>query len=432
MRFSRGWRHPKPLEKADDFCEITQRASAFCVFRGLSMLISISVILFSGLFFGWLFKKIRFPSLFGMIIAGILIGPYCLNLLDTSILNISTELRRIALIIILLRAGLKLNLSDLKKVGRPAVLLCFVPACFEIFGMVLLAPKFLGLSVLDSAILGAVIGAVSPAVVVPRMIKLIDEGRGSKKGIPQMILAGASVDDVFVIVMFTTFTGLAKGESVSWLSFVNVPLSILIGIAAGVLVGFAAFKFFEKREISLTVQVVLAFAVSFLLNWAEDAQKIVPFAGLIAIMAFGTEIKRKNEEMAKSLSEVFDKLWVPAEIFLFVLVGASVAISSAKDAGISAVILILCVLIFRMAGVFCCVLGTKLSFKERFFCMLSYTPKATVQAAIGGLPLAMGLGCGQIVLTVSVIAILITAPLGAFMIDATSKRLLKLDSEVNG
>lgn len=388
------------------------------------MLISISLILLSGLALGELCKKIKLPSLFGMIIAGIIIGPSVLNLLDDSILSISSDIRRIALIIILIRAGLKLNIDDLKRVGRPAVMMCFVPACFEILGMVLLAPKFLGLSVLDSAILGAVVGAVSPAVVVPRMIKLIDEKRGTDKSIPQMILAGASVDDVFVIVMFTTFTGMAKGEKASVMSFVNIPVSIIIGISVGILVGVVLEILFTKAKISIPVQSVIILAVSFALNFIEGAVSFIPFAALIAIMSLGAAIKKKNENMAKSLSNVFDKLWIPAEIFLFVLVGASVAIDSLKSAGLMSVLLVLCVLLFRMLGVFVCVLGTGLSFKEKLFTMLAYTPKATVQAAIGGLPLAMGLGCGQIVLTVSVIAIMLTAPLGAFAIDLSYKKLL--------
>ncbi len=251
------------------------------------MLLSISIILLAGLLFGWLCKKIRFPSLFGMIIAGIIAGPYVLNLLDSTILDISTDLRRIALIIILIRAGLKLDISDLKKVGRPAILMCFLPACFEIIGMILLAPKLLGLSIIDSAILGAVIGAVSPAVVVPRMIRLIDEGYGSDKGIPQMILAGASVDDVFVIVMFTTFTGLAQGKAVSWTGFVNIPLSIITGIAAGLAVGTLLYLFFKKMNINVTVQVIIVFALSFILNRIEEVSTVIPFAGLIAIMALG-------------------------------------------------------------------------------------------------------------------------------------------------
>ncbi len=388
------------------------------------MLTGIAVILLSGLFSGWLCKTIRFPALFGMIIAGIIIGPCLLNLIDRGVLNISTDIRRAALIIILIRAGLKLNLSDLKRVGRSAVLMCFVPACLEIAGTLLLAPPLLGLSVLEAAILGAVIAAVSPAVVVPRMIRLIDEGRGTTNGVPQMILAGASVDDVFVIVLFTTFTGLARGEEASWLSFAGVPVSVLLGAAAGLLTGLLLRLFFEKCRVPLYAQVIITLAVSFLLNWLEGASSVVPFAGLIAIMALGTEIKRKNASMAKALSGVFDKLWIPAEIFLFVLVGASVAIDSLQSAGLFAVLLIPCVLVFRMLGVFICVAGTRLSMKERLFCMLAYTPKATVQAAIGGLPLAMGLACGQTVLTVSVIAILLTAPLGAFAIDLTYKKLL--------
>lgn len=392
------------------------------------MLISISIILFSGLLLGWLCKKIRFPALFGMIIAGVIVGPHALDLLDGSILNISAEIRRIALIIILIRASLKLDISDLKKVGRPALLMCFVPACFEIIGMIILAPKLLGLSILDSAILGTVVGAVSPAVVVPRMISLIDGGYGTEKGIPQMILAGASVDDVFVIVMFTSFTGLAQGDDISWIGFVNIPISILIGIAAGILTGLLLFWIFKKFRTNLMIQAISILSVSFVLNWAEELS-VIPFAGLIAIMAAGAELKRKSLKTAKSLSGIFDKLWIPAEIFLFVLVGASVAIDIIGGTGLSAVALVFGVLIFRMIGVFLCVIGTNLNLKERFFCMLAYTPKATVQAAIGGLPLAMGLPCGMIVLTVSVIAILITAPLGAFAIDLTYKNFLQMNNE---
>lgn len=399
-------------------------ALAFFISGGIFMLISIAVILLCGLLFGGICKRLCFPALIGMIIAGVLIGPYGLNIIDDSILSISSELRRIALIIILIRAGLKLDLRDLKKAGRPALLMCFVPACFEMAGTVVLAPVLLGISVLDAAILGTVICAVSPAVVVPRMIRLIDEKYGTEKGIPQMILAGASVDDVFVIVIFTTFTGLAKGEDFSWISIINIPVSILTGIAFGILAGLVIQWFFEKFRITNVTQVIIIFALSFAMNWAEEASVYVPFAGLIAIMSMGIGVKRKSPEMAKALSGIFDKLWIPAEIFLFILVGASVAIDSAKNAGLTAVLLIIAVLLFRMAGVFVCMLGTKFSLREKLFCMLAYTPKATVQAAIGGLPLAMGLECGQIVLTISVAAIIITAPLGAFLIDLTYKKLL--------
>lgn len=389
------------------------------------MLMSLCVIMLSGLLLGWICKKIRFPSLFGMIIAGIIIGPYALNLIDQSVLYVSSDIRRIALIVILIRAGLKLDLSDLKKVGRPAVLMCFVPACFEIVGMVVLAPILLNISFLDAAIMGAVIGAVSPAVIVPRMIKLIDEEYGTDKGIPQMILAGASVDDVFVIVMFTTFTGLAQGGEVSILRFLNIPVSIVTGIIVGLIAGLLFVKWFLKINIRATIKAIIVLSVSFALWAFEDSFKMVPFASLIAIMAIGIGIKKWGSYYAKELSGKYDKMWAVAEIFLFVLVGASVAIDSAVSAGVSAIILVLGVLVFRMVGVFVCILGTKLSMKEKLFCMIAYTPKATVQAAIGGLPLAMGLPCGQIVLTVSVIAILLTAPLGAFGIDLTYQKFLK-------
>ena len=374
---------------------------------------------------GWVCKKIKFPSLFGMIVGGIIIGPYVLDIIDDSILNISPDIRKIALIIILIRAGLKLKLSDLKKVGRPAILMCFLPACFEIIGMVLLAPMILGISLLDAAIMGAVVGAVSPAVVVPRMIRLIDEGYGTENGIPQMILAGASVDDVFVIVLFTTFTGLAQGGSVSVMSFVNIPVSIITGATVGFIVGMVLSLLFRRLKGEDTVKAIIILALCISLCVLEDKfSYIVPFAALIGVMSMGISIKRKDPDTAVRLSKKFDKMWVLAEIFLFVLVGASVKISSVKDAGVNVIILLLGVLVFRMLGVFICVLGTKLNIKEKLFCMIAYTPKATVQAAIGGLPLAMGLPCGEIILTVSVIAILLTAPLGAFGIDLTYKKFL--------
>ena len=392
------------------------------------MLISITFITFSGLFLGFLCKKIKFPSLFGMIIAGILIGPHVLNIIDPCILNISADIRKIALIIILIRAGLKLDINDLKKVGRPAILMCFLPATFEVLGMVLIAPHILGITTLEAAVLGAVIGAVSPAVIVPRMIRLIDEKRGTKQGIPQMILAGASVDDIFVIVLFTTFTSIACGGTISVKSFIDIPVSIVLGVVAGLAVGYILVIYFNKMHIRDSVKVIIILGISFALTFVEDTWKVIPFASLIAIMALGTMIRRQKQELAVRLSGKYDKLWVVAEIFLFVLVGASVEISSLKTAGVRAFILILIVLVFRMIGVYLCMLGTSLNLRERAFCMLAYTPKATVQAAIGGLPLAMGLACGNIVLTTSVVAIMLTAPLGAFAIDLTYKRFLEANN----
>ena len=390
------------------------------------MLISVALILLVGMFMGWLCKKIRLPGLLGMLFTGIILGPYVLNVIDDSILNISADLRKIALIIILTRAGLSLDIKDLKKVGRPAILMCFVPACFEMAGMILLAPRILGISTLDAAIMGAVVAAVSPAVVVPKMIKLMEEDYGVKKGIPQLILAGASVDDVFVIVMFTAFTGLAQGQSVSVKSFVNVPLSVITGTLAGLGVGYLLAKFFEKVHIRDTSKVMILLSVSFIMVTAEDYfSDVIPFAALIGVMAAGVSLQKKREVVAKRLSSKFNKLWAVSEIMLFVLVGAAVDIQYAVKAGAAPVLLILAVLVFRMAGVLVCLLKTRLNRKERVFCMLAYMPKATVQAAIGGMPLAMGLSCGNIVLSVAVIAILITAPLGAFCIDVTYKRFLQ-------
>ena len=389
------------------------------------MLLSITYILFFGLLFGWICKKLHLPALFGMILAGILIGPYVLNLLDSSILDISAQIRKIALVIILIRAGLKLSLADLKKVGRPAILLCFLPATAELLGMLLLAPKLLGISVLEATVLGSVVAAVSPAVVVPGMIKLMDEGYGTDKGIPQMILTGASVDDVFVIVLFTTFTGMAQHDTVSVMQFVNIPVSLITGISIGLLTGMGLTVLFDKIHQRDMVRVLIVMGCSLLLVSVEDRLSgIVPFASLIAVMCLGMAVRMKKEDLAKRLSQTYDKLWVGAEIFLFVLVGASVQIESAKSAGLKSIVLIFGVLLFRMIGVYLCVLGTKLNAKERLFCMLAYIPKATVQAAIGGVPLAMGLACGNMVLTVSVISILITAPLGAFFIDWTYKKCL--------
>ena len=366
-----------------------------------------------------------------MLVTGIVLGPYVLGLIDPAILAISPDLRKIALIIILTRAGLGLDLSGLKKIGRPAVMMCFVPASFELAGMILLAPRLLGISTLEAAVMGAVLAAVSPAVVVPRMVKLMEEGYGIEKGIPQLILAGASVDDVYVIVLFSTFTGLMQGEEVSVLRFINIPVSILLGIVVGLVTGYLLSRYFEKVHIRDTIKVLLLLSVSFLLVVAEDALPIsITFSALIAIMFIGIALQRYREPVAKRLSAKYNKLWVAAEVFLFVLVGATVNIEYLGNVGIGALLVILGALVCRMFGVFVCLIGTKLNAKERLFAMMAYTPKATVQAAIGGIPLSMGLSCGNIVLTVAVLAIVITAPLGAFAIDLSYRKLLKQCKEI--
>ena len=390
------------------------------------MLTSLGLVLLLGMALGALAKRLKLPSLVGMLIAGMILGPYALNLLSDSLLNISADLRQLALIIILTRAGLSLDVEALKRVGRPAILMCFVPACFEILGMTLLAPALLGVSTLDAAIMGAVVGAVSPAVIVPRMIRLSEEGWGVDRGIPQLILAGASVDDVFVIVMFTAFTGLASGGTgLTAGAVLSIPASILTGVAAGLLLGWLLAQWFRRVHMRDSVKVVILLSLAFLLVAAEDAlEGIFPFSGLLAVMGAGVGLQRWRSVVAQRLSLKFSKLWVAAEVALFVLVGAAVDLRYALSAGIMAILAVLGALCFRAVGVLVCVSGAHFSPKEKLFCVLSYLPKATVQAAIGGVPLAMGLGCGQIVLTVAVIAILVAAPLGALAIDRSYTKLL--------
>ncbi|HBG1591415.1 cation:proton antiporter [Clostridioides difficile] len=389
------------------------------------MLTSLALIFLLGMASGGIFKKIKLPSLLGMLLTGIILGPYVLNLIDNSILDISSDLRKIALIIILTRAGLSLDINDLKKVGRPAVLMCFIPATFEIIGMIVLAPKLLGVSILEAAVMGAVVGAVSPAIIVPKMLKLMEECYGTEKSIPQMLLAGTSIDDIFVIVMFTVFTGLAQGNSISAISFLQIPVSIILGVIAGAVIGICLAVFFKKVHMRDSAKGVLLLSISFLMISLETAlEGLVPFSGLLAVMSIGIFLQIKYRVVARRLSIKYSKLWVGAEILLFVLVGATVDISYAFKAGIGAVILIFGVLLFRMVGVFFCLIKTNLTIKERLFCMIGYIPKATVQAVIGGVPLAMGMASGQLILTLAVLAILITAPLGAFGIDVTYKKLL--------
>ena len=390
------------------------------------MLFSLTLIFLSGIILGSIFNRLKLPQLIGMLLTGIILGPYLLNLLDPKILSISADLRQIALIIILTRAGLNLDINDLKKVGRPAVLMCFVPATFEILGMIIFAPKFLGLGLLDSAILGTVIAAVSPAVVVPKMLKLMEEGYGTDRSIPQLIMAGASVDDVFVIVLFTSFIGLASNGTFSMLNLIKIPTSIFFGIFIGFLCAILLIYLFRKIHIRDSLKVIIILNISFLLvTFEHSLTGIIGFSGLLAIMSIGTGIQAKNTILSKRLSVKYSKLWIAAEVMLFVLVGATVNIKYALSASIPAILLIITVLIFRMIGVFLCLLGTSLSYRERLFCMIAYCPKATVQAAIGSIPLSMGLPSGNIILTVAVLSILITAPLGAFAIDISYKKLLK-------
>lgn len=395
------------------------------------MLISMALIFLVGLSMAAICQKLKLPRIIGMLITGIVLGPYVLDLLDPSILSISAELRQMALIIILLKAGLSLDLSDLKKVGRPAIMMSCVPASFEILAFFLFAPYLLGVTRIEAAVMGAVLGAVSPAVVVPRMVQLMERRYGTEKSIPQMVLAGASCDDIYVIVLFTTFVGMAQGGHVNVMDFVNIPVSIVLGVLLGAVVGYGLSLFFEtayahKHCVRNSMKVVIVLGVSFLLmaieTWAEG---VVAISGLLAVVSMACVLKLKSTAfVSKRLSEKFGKLWIAAEVILFVLVGAAVDIRYTLGAGLAAVGMIFLALVFRGIGVSICLIHTKLNWKERLFCVIAYLPKATVQAAIGSVPLSMGLACGPIVLSVAVLAILITAPLGAIGMDVTYRRLL--------
>lgn len=395
------------------------------------MLTSLSLIFLVGLSMAFICRKIKLPRIIGMLITGIALGPFVLDLLDPQILGISSELRQTALIIILIKAGLSLNISDLKKVGRPAVLMSFLPALFEIGAFVLLAPQLLHITVLDSAIMGAVLGAVSPAVVVPRMVQLMDENCGTDKQIPQLILAGASLDDVFVIVLFSTFINMAQGGSAKIMDFVNIPISIILGILLGAAFGFVIAFLFElahKRGNSMrqSIKTIILLGAAFLLMAIETRlEGTVSISGLLAVMSMACVIQlRCRKEVSEDLSAKYGRLWLAAEVILFVLVGAAVDIRYTLQAGAMAVLVIFIALIFRSVGVLVCLIGTKLNRKEKLYCIIAYLPKATVQAAIGSVPLSLGLPCGNIVLSVAVLSILITAPLGAILMDLTYKKLL--------
>lgn len=395
------------------------------------MFASLAFVFLFGMLGAAVFERMHLPRMIGMLLVGILIGPYALGLLDSSILAISGDLRKLALMLILLRAGLSLELGDLKKVGRPAILMAFVPATFEVAAFVLFAPIILGITHMEAAVMGAVLGAVSPAVVVPRMVRLMEEKRGTAQGVPQMIMAGASCDDVYVIVLFTTFARMAQGGEVRLADFAAVPCSIVLGALAGAACGWLLSRFFARCSLNQTMRTVVMLAVSCLLIAAEEwAKGSVAFSGLLAVMGMAVMLRRKSPTpCAEALSGKVGQLWQAAEILLFVLVGAAVDIRYTMEAGAGAVLMILLALVVRSLGTALCVAGTKLTRRERLFCVLAYLPKATVQAAIGATPLAMGLDCGKIVLSVAVLAILITAPMGAIAMDATYKRLLCAETE---
>lgn len=399
------------------------------------MLTSLALIFIVGLAMGAICSRLKLPRIIGMLVTGIVLGPYVLDFLDPSILSISEELRKMALIIILLKAGLSLDIKDLKKAGRPAILLSFVPATCEIIGYILFAPAILGINMIEAAVMGAVLGAVSPAVVVPRMVNLMDRKYGTQKAIPQMIMAGASCDDIFVIVLFTTFLSIAQGGSAQILDFVNIPVSIILGILLGAVVGYGLYLFFEtsyahKHCVRNSMKVIIVLGFSFLLIAIEGWLKgKISVSGLLAVVSMACIIKMKSTAfVSKRLSEKFGKLWLASEVMLFVLVGAAIDIRYTLSAGIAAVLMILVALIFRAIGVLICMIKTNLTWKERAFCVIAYLPKATVQAAIGSVPLASGLACGKIVLSVAVLAIIITAPLGSIGIDNTYKKFLQKES----
>lgn len=389
------------------------------------MLISLSLIILTGFALKGIFQKIRLPGLLGMLLAGMVLGPFVLDLIAPSILGISGDLRKIALIVILVRAGLAIDLKDLKKIGRPAILMCFLPATFEIAGIMLLAPKMLGITLLEAAILGAVLGAVSPAVIVPRMLHLMESGRGQEHRVPQLIMAGASVDDIFCITVFTALMGLQSSQSVDLAATAfRLPLSILLGLAVGVLFGWLLVRLFKAVHLRDTVKVLIILGIAFgLVGFEDTLSRFVPYSGTLAVMALGGTILKAYDLLARRITGKFGKIWVAAELLLFVLVGAAVDISHAARAGFAVLAVIIGALLLRSAGVLLSLAGSRLTRHERLFCVVAYLPKATVQAAIGAVPLAAGLAAGNTILAAAVLAILLTAPLGAMGIDWLSAKL---------
>ena len=397
-----------------------------------NMLMSLALVLLIGFCISGIFKKLHIPSLLGLIITGIVLGPSVLNLLDPKILSISGELREIALIVILLRAGLNLDLSDMKKIGRPAIMLCFVPATFEIIGAVVLGPMCLGLSRIDSAIVGAMLAAASPAIIVPKMLWLMEEGYGTDKHIPQLIMAGASADDIYAIVMFTAFIGMSKGEGISAWTIISIPISIVTGLGVGIVFGIAISQIFKRIHLRDTVKILLLLGMSFLFVGCESfISEYIPFSGLLAVMALGGTILNRRPIVAGRVSDKIAKIWVGAELLLFIMLGSAVEIKALLSAGVGSVLLILGALVFRSIGVIISLVGSGLTLKEIFYCDVAYFPKATVQAAVGAIPLSQGLACGMMVLTTAVLSILITAPLGAILMDVTVKKWLTRSRDAN-
>ena len=389
------------------------------------MLLSIAIIILLSIVLSSVFKKFNLPGILGMLIAGIILGPHLLNLIDGEILNISAELREIALIVILIRAGLSLDLEDLKKVGRPAILLSFLPATIEIIAITVFAPMFFDITYVSAMTMGAIVAAVSPAVVVPRMIKLMEQGYGKHKKVPQMILAAASIDDVYAIIIFYALIQYQQGGSIGVMTFLNVPISIVLGLIIGAVTGLLLTYFFRKVHMRDTLKVLVIFSFGFILLALEDiVNSYVAISGLLAVMALAMSINKNYIALAKRLVKKFEKIWVIAEIMLFVLVGALVDITVLLNVGLYAIILIIIALVFRIGAVFIATSKTNLTMNERLFAAFSYTPKATVQAAIGAIPLSLDLPHGEFILMVSVLAIIITAPFGAILMDTTYHKLL--------
>lgn len=394
--------------------------------KRVNMISSLALIFLLSLLLGELFHKVQLPKIIGMLLVGIVIGPYALNLLSPAILNISAELRKIALIIILIKAGLTLDLSSLKKASRPALLLSFLPATFEVIAITIFAPIIFNISRLEAMLLGAVLGAVSPAVVIPKMTELIENGYGKDKSIPEMILAGASLDDIFVIVLFSSFLSANQSGAIDLLSFASIPISIISGVTLGILTGLIVSNVFKSYRMASETRTIVVLALAFALTAFEELIKAyLPLSSLLAVVAMAATIKLKsNKEVTNEIAKDHSRLWLGAQAILFTLIGAAVDIRYTLNAGYSAILLLFISLLIRSIGVLLALLFTPLNKKERLFTIFAYLPKATVQAAIGGIPLAMGLSCGSLVLSIAVLSILITAPLGAFLMDISYKKLL--------